>query len=54
MKALQVERSLARFAAARIASEWRAGAGGRFGPCAWSTWSHPRCPGPGGNAYCPA
>ena len=32
MKALQVERSLPRFAVARIASEWRAGAGGRFGP----------------------
>ena len=32
MKALQVERSVPRFAMARIASEWKAGAGGRYGP----------------------
>ena len=32
MKALQVERSVARFAAARVASGWRPGGGGRAGP----------------------
>ena len=32
MKALQLERSVARFAAARVASEWRSGGGGRVGP----------------------
>jgi threonine dehydrogenase-like Zn-dependent dehydrogenase len=32
MKALQMERSVARFAAARLASGWRAGGGGRVGP----------------------
>ena len=31
MKALQMERSVARFAAARAASEWRSGGGGRHG-----------------------
>ncbi len=32
MKALQVERSVPRFAAARVASGWRPGGGGRAGP----------------------
>jgi threonine dehydrogenase-like Zn-dependent dehydrogenase len=32
MKALQIDRSAARFAAARVSSGWRAGAGGRTGP----------------------
>jgi threonine dehydrogenase-like Zn-dependent dehydrogenase len=32
MKALQIERSVVRFAAARVASGWRAGNGGRTGP----------------------
>ena len=44
MKALQVERSLARFAAARIASEWRAGAGGRVGPLRLVDMSPPELP----------
>jgi threonine dehydrogenase-like Zn-dependent dehydrogenase len=32
MKALQMDRSVVRFAAARVASGWRAGGGGRTGP----------------------
>jgi threonine dehydrogenase-like Zn-dependent dehydrogenase len=47
MKALQVERSLPRFAVARIASEWRAGAGGRFGPLRLVDVEPPCLPGPG-------
>ena len=47
MKALQVERSLPRFAVARIASEWRAGAGGRFGPLRLVDVEPPSLPGPG-------
>jgi threonine dehydrogenase-like Zn-dependent dehydrogenase len=47
MKALQVERSLPRFAVARIASEWRAGAGGRFGPLRLVDVEPPPLPGPG-------
>ena len=47
MKALQVERSLPRFAMARIASEWRAGAGGRFGPLRLVDVAPPALPGPG-------
>jgi len=47
MKALQVERSLPRFAVARIASEWRAGAGGRFGPLRLVDADPPALPGPG-------
>ena len=47
MKALQVERSLPRFAMARIASEWRAGAGGRFGPLRLVDVEPPALPGPG-------
>lgn len=47
MKALQVERSLPRFAAARIASGWRAGAGGRLGPLRFVETAPPALPGPG-------
>ena len=47
MKALQVERSLARFAAARMTSGWRAGAGGRFGPLRLVDVAPPELPGPG-------
>jgi threonine dehydrogenase-like Zn-dependent dehydrogenase len=47
MKALQVQRSLARFALARVASEWRAGAGARFGPLRLVDVPVPRAPGPG-------
>ena len=47
MKALQVERSLARFAAARIASGWKAGAGGRVGPLRLVDADPPALPGPG-------
>ncbi|HXW80319.1 MAG TPA: zinc-binding dehydrogenase [Acidimicrobiales bacterium] len=47
MKALQVERSLARFAAARVTSGWRAGAGGRFGPLRLVDMAPPELPGPG-------
>ena len=47
MKALQVERSLPRFAAARIASGWRAGAGGRLGPLRLVDADPPALPGPG-------
>jgi threonine dehydrogenase-like Zn-dependent dehydrogenase len=32
MKALQIDRSVARFAAARVASGWKGGSGGRTGP----------------------
>ncbi|MGH9122239.1 MAG: alcohol dehydrogenase catalytic domain-containing protein, partial [Acidimicrobiales bacterium] len=32
MKALRYERSVSRFAAARVASEWRSGSGARVGP----------------------
>jgi len=46
MKALQVERSLPRFAMARVASEWRAGAGGRFGPLRETDADEPELPGP--------
>jgi threonine dehydrogenase-like Zn-dependent dehydrogenase len=47
MKALQVERSLARFAAARVASGWRAGAGARVGPLRLVDAPPPALPGPG-------
>jgi threonine dehydrogenase-like Zn-dependent dehydrogenase len=46
MKALQVERSVARFAMARLASEWKAGAGGRFGPLHLVDIDPPELPGP--------
>lgn len=47
MKALRVERSLPRFAMARVASEWRAGAGGRVGPLRLADVDPPELPGPG-------
>jgi len=47
MKALQVERSLPRFAAARVASGWRAGAGARVGPLRLVDITPPEVPGPG-------
>ena len=47
MKALLVERSLARFAVARVASGWKAGAGGRFGPLRLVDVAPPDLPGPG-------
>jgi threonine dehydrogenase-like Zn-dependent dehydrogenase len=47
MKALQVERSVPRFAMARVASEWRAGAGGRLGPLRLTEVEPPPLPGPG-------
>jgi threonine dehydrogenase-like Zn-dependent dehydrogenase len=47
MKALLVERSPARFAAARVASGWRAGAGGRYGPLRLADVGPPELPGPG-------
>jgi threonine dehydrogenase-like Zn-dependent dehydrogenase len=47
MKALLVERSLPRFAMARIASEWKAGAGGRVGPLRLTDAGPPELPGPG-------
>lgn len=47
MKALQVERSLPRFAAARVASSWKAGAGARVGPLRLVDTAPPALPGPG-------
>ncbi|MGH9104334.1 MAG: zinc-dependent alcohol dehydrogenase [Acidimicrobiales bacterium] len=47
MKALQVERSPARFAMARVASGWKAGAGGRVGPLRLAEVEAPKLPGPG-------
>jgi threonine dehydrogenase-like Zn-dependent dehydrogenase len=47
MKALQVQRSLARFAAARLASGARAGAGARYGPLTMADIEPPSLPGPG-------
>ena len=45
MRALQVERSLPRFAAARVASAWRAGAGGKVGPLRLADVDPPDLPG---------
>jgi threonine dehydrogenase-like Zn-dependent dehydrogenase len=47
MKALQVERSVPRFAMARITSELKAGAGGRYGPLRLVDVPAPGLPGPG-------
>jgi threonine dehydrogenase-like Zn-dependent dehydrogenase len=47
VKALVVERSVARFAAARVASEWRSGAAGRAGPLQLADVERPELPGPG-------
>jgi threonine dehydrogenase-like Zn-dependent dehydrogenase len=46
MKALRIERSVARFAAARVASGVKAGAGGRFGPLRYGDIDPPERPGP--------
>ena len=57
MKALQVERSVPRFAMARIASEWKPGAGGRYGPLRLVDIDPPELPGPGWHGCgrgCPA
>ena len=53
MKALQVERSVPRFAMARIASEWKAGAGGRYGPLRLVDVPAPELPGPGWHRLLP-
>ena len=47
MKALQVERSVPRFAMARIASEWKAGAGRAFRPLRLVDVDPPDLPAPG-------
>ncbi len=47
MRALQVDRSVTRFAAARLASGWRAGAGGRVGALRLVDVEPPELPGPG-------
>lgn len=47
MKALVVNRSVPRFAAARVASSWRPGAGGRVGPLGLADIDPPLLPGPG-------
>jgi threonine dehydrogenase-like Zn-dependent dehydrogenase len=53
MKALRVERTLARFAAARVASGWKPGAGGRFGPLRPVDVEPPELPGPGWHRLAP-
>lgn len=53
MKALQVERTVARFAAARVASGWKPGAGGRFGPLRLLDIAPPERPGPGWHRLVP-
>ena len=45
MKALQIERSLPRFAAARVASGWKPGGGGRFGALRLTDVDPPELPG---------
>lgn len=47
MKALQMDRSVPRFAAARVASEWRSGGGGRVGPLRMVETDPPELPGAG-------
>ncbi|HEX6394009.1 MAG TPA: zinc-binding dehydrogenase [Acidimicrobiales bacterium] len=47
MKALQIERSLPRFAAARLASGWKPGGGGRFGALRLAEVEPPELPGAG-------
>jgi threonine dehydrogenase-like Zn-dependent dehydrogenase len=47
MRALVVERSVARFTAARVASEWRNGSGTRLGPLRLIDTEPPEIPGPG-------
>ncbi|MDQ1391325.1 MAG: hypothetical protein QOF30_302 [Acidimicrobiaceae bacterium] len=47
MKALLFERSLPKFAAARVASEWRSGSGARVGPLRLTDVDEPDLPAPG-------
>ena len=47
MKALLFERSIPKFAAARLASGWRSGAGARVGPLRLTEMDEPELPGPG-------
>jgi threonine dehydrogenase-like Zn-dependent dehydrogenase len=47
MKALVFERSVPRFAAARLASEWRSGSGARVGPLRLTEVDEPSLPGTG-------
>jgi threonine dehydrogenase-like Zn-dependent dehydrogenase len=47
MKALLFERSMPKFAAARVASEWRSGAGARVGPLRLADVDEPALPGGG-------
>jgi threonine dehydrogenase-like Zn-dependent dehydrogenase len=47
VKALLFERNLPKFAAARVASEWRSGAGARVGPLRLTEIDQPGLPGPG-------
>jgi threonine dehydrogenase-like Zn-dependent dehydrogenase len=53
MKALQVERTVAKFAMARVASGWKPGAGGRFGPLRLVDVAPPELPGPGWHRLAP-
>lgn len=46
MRALQIERSVARFGAARVASTWRPGAGSKVGPLRLTEAERPELPGP--------
>ena len=46
MKALLFERSLPKFAAARVMSEWRSGSGARVGPLRLADVAEPPLPGP--------
>jgi threonine dehydrogenase-like Zn-dependent dehydrogenase len=47
VKALLFERNLPKFAAARVVSEWRSGAGARVGPLRLTEVDEPVLPGPG-------
>ena len=47
MKALVIEEDLARFGAARLASSWRSGGGGRVGPLSLRDVDAPSLPGEG-------
>jgi threonine dehydrogenase-like Zn-dependent dehydrogenase len=53
VKALQIERSVPRFAMARIASELKPGAGGRYGPLHLVDADIPDLPGPGWERLAP-
>jgi threonine dehydrogenase-like Zn-dependent dehydrogenase len=53
VKALVVDRSASRFAAARVASAWRPGAGTRVGPLSLTEVDEPQLPGPGWHRLAP-